>query len=355
MTTTTDAVASPNAEHQLHDDRLYRMLVADLSNAGCFRPALVQSAVYGAFILAGYVAAYGILLTGPNLAVRVLALAVLAFLSVHAGFLAHEAGHGAVTRNRHAIAYIGQVFNTLLTALCYSYYRHIHRRHHPHCNDRGRDPDMQSEFFSMYPQSAREKTGLGKLISRHQSVLIWILVCLQPFTLKIDSIRFLRRNPRTTRVDQIVLALHCAAWLVPPILVLGLPAALLNYALMSLLTGPYLGAIFLVNHIGTRVIEPDESISFLMQELSTTRNLSTSRLHDFLFGGVNNHIEHHLFPSVPTARLRVSRPITRAFCQRHALPYREMSWLAAAREVTQHFKAMSAFVPHSSVHRGGPR
>ncbi len=321
------------------------MLLAELSAAGCFRPTWAQSALYGAFILAGYAVAYATLLAGPSLPWRLLALAALAFLSVHAGFLAHEVGHGAITRNRHAIAGIGQVFNTLLTALCFSYFRHIHRRHHPHCNDRGRDPDMQSEFFSMYPQSAREKTGLGKLISRHQSALVWMLISLQPFTLKCDSIRFLIKNPRTTRVDQIVLLLHVALWVGPPMLILGLPTALLNYWLMSLLTGPYLGVIFLVNHIGTRVIEPDESISFLMQELSTTRNLGASRLHDFLFGGINNHIEHHLFPSMPTARLRAARPITRAFCHRHGLVYREGPWLAAARDVTRHFAAMSAFVP----------
>lgn len=341
----SNRVGSPGAEHLVDDDRLYRTLRAELSDAGCFRPAWAQSAVYGAFILAGYAAAYATLLAAPGLTVRVLALATLAFLSVHAGILAHEVGHGAITRNRYAIASIGQVFNTLLTALCHSYFHHIHRRHHPHCNDRGRDPDMQSAFFSMYPQSAREKTSLGKLISRHQAVLIWILVWLQPFTLKFDSIRFLWQNPRTTRVDQIVLVLHFALWFLPPILVLGLPAALLNYGLTSLLAGPYLGLIFLVNHIGTRVIEPDESLSFLMQEVSTTRNLGTSRLHDFLFGGANNHIEHHLFPSMPTARLREARPITRAFCQRHGIAYREMSWPTAAREVTRHFKAMSAFVP----------
>ena len=46
----------------------------------------------------------------------------------------------------------------------------------------------------MYAQSAREKRGLGKLITRHQAVLIWILVWLQGFTLKIDSISFLVRN-----------------------------------------------------------------------------------------------------------------------------------------------------------------
>lgn len=352
MTIATRAVHSTDAELRTHDDRLYRALLAELTSAGCFRPALLRSALYGALILAGYTAAYAILLTGPGLAVRVLALAALAFLTVHAGFLAHEVGHGAVTRNRHAVACLGQVFNTLLTALCYSYYCHIHRRHHPHTNDRGRDPDMQSEFFSLYPQSAREKAGLGRLISRHQSVLIWILICLQPFTLKLDSLRFLRHNPRTTRADQILVALHGAMWLGPPTLALGLPAALLNYAVMSLFAGPYLAVIFLVNHIGTRVIEPDESISFLRHELSTTRNLGASRLHDFLFGGINNHIEHHLFPALPTARLRFARPITRAFCERHALPYHEMSWPAAARDVTRYFKAMSAFVPRTNARHG---
>src|SRR5207248_5110835 len=90
-----------------------------------------------------------------------------------------------------------------------------------------------------------------------------------------------------------------------------------------------------------------EPISFFMQQLSTTRNLGSSRLHDFVFGGVNNHIEHHLFPSMPTARLRAARPIVRAFCHRHGLVYRETSWLAAARDVMRHFEAVSPFVPRS--------
>jgi len=325
-------------------ERLHRMLIAELSAAGCFRPAAARTAAYGAFILASYTAAYAALLTGPGVAVRALAIFVLAFVSVHAGFIAHEAGHGAITRDRRLAACVGQVFNTLLTALCYSYFCHIHRLHHPHCNDRARDPDMQSGVFSMYEQSALSKSGLGRLVSRHQAVLIWILVWLQGFTLKLDSLQFLRRNPRATRADQAVVALHFALWFIAPVLALGFADALLNYALMTLLIGPYLGTIFLVNHIGTRVIEPDEPISFFMHEIGVTRNLGASRLHDFLFGGLNNHIEHHLFPSMPTARLRGARRITREFCRRQGIAYSEMSWLAAAREVARHFNAMSAFV-----------
>ena len=329
-----------------HGERLHRALIRELSAAGCFERAPLRSVAYGAFILGGYAACYAALLADPALEWRLLALVGLAFFSVQAGFLAHEAGHGALTRNRFIAGLVGQIFNTLLTALCYSYFSHIHHRHHPHCNERTRDPDMQSEFFSMYAESARQKRGLGRLISRHQSVLIWILVWLQGFTLKVDSLRFLARNPRATRSDQAMLVVHFALWFVPPMLVLGFAAACANYALMTLLIGPYLGTIFLLNHIGTRVIEPGEPISFFEQELTVTRNLGASRLHDLLFGGLNNHIEHHLFPSMPTARLRAAREITRDFCRWHGLPYREMSWFAAAREVKAHFRAMSAFVPH---------
>jgi len=325
--------------------RLQRLLLGELTKAGCFRRAPARSAMYGAFIVAVYAIGYAALLAGPDLAPRLLAIAMVAFANVHAGFLAHEIGHGALTRERRLAEAIGQFFNTFLTALCYSYFRHIHRSHHPHCNDHRRDPDMQSGVFSMYEDAAREKRGFARFVSRHQAVLIWILVWLQGFTLKVDSLKFLRSRPESTRADRYVVAAHFVLWLVPPALALGLADALLNYALMTLLVGPYLGTIFLVNHIGTRVLEPEEGLHHFFHEIAVTRNLGDSRLQDFLFGGLNNHVEHHLFPSMPTARLRAARRITREFCRRHGVAYAEMSWLLAAREVARHFKAMSAFVP----------
>lgn len=332
-------------QRALRGERLHRMLIRELAAAGCFRPVPLRCAAYGAFIVACYAAGYATLLTTPSFGVRALAIAALAFISVHAGFMAHEAGHGAITRDRRVADLVGQVFHTLLTGLSYSYFQHIHRLHHPHCNDRGRDPDMQSEFVAMYQQSALSKTGLGRLISQHQAFLIWILIGLQGFTLKMDGLAFLRRNPRSTRLDQLLVLLHLALWWVPPVLVLGFQDASLNYGLMTMLIGFYTGCIFLVNHLGTQVIEPDASLSMFEQELRVTRNLGESRLQEFVFGGLNNHIEHHLFPSMPTAHLRGARRITRDFCNRHGIAYCEMSWFAAARDVTQHLKAMSVLVP----------
>jgi fatty acid desaturase len=326
-----------------HSDRLHRELFGELSAAGCFRRAPARSALFGAAILVGYAGSYVLLLSAPTLPLRMLAIVVLAFLCVQAGFLAHEAGHGALTNNRRLASIVGQVFNTLISGMCYAYFQHIHRAHHPHCNERARDPDMQSEILSMYRQSAHAKRGFGRLVTRQQGVLIWILIWLQGLSLKIDSLRFVARSPRTTRFDQLVLVAHAALW-AAPMAVLGFADAWINYSLMTLLIGGYTGLIFVVNHVGTRVIEPDEVLPFMLHEIAVTRNLGTSRLEDFLFGGLNNHIEHHVFPSMPTVRLRTARRITREFCRRHGIPYRETSWLQAAREVTRHFAAMSTLV-----------
>ena len=325
--------------------RLHGLLVAELSAAGCFRRAPFHSIAYATFILGAYATAYGALLTDPGIVARALAIVVLAALCVHGAFLSHEAGHGALTGNRRLATGAGLVSATLLTGFCYVYFQHFHRPHHRHTNGRAHDPDMQSALFTLYAQSAIGKSWFGRLITRHQAVLIWILIWLQGLTLKIDSLVFLARNLRSTRAEQMVLVLHYAMWLVVPAFVIGFADAWLNYGVITLLIGGNTGAIFLVNHIGTRVVEPEERESFFLREIEVTRNLGTSRLVGILIGGLNNHIEHHLFPAMPTARLPRARVITREFCHRHGIAYREMSYLEAAREVTRHFKAMSTLVP----------
>ena len=98
-------------------DRLHRMLIAELSRAGCFNRAPIRSAAFGAFIVAGYGACYAALLADPGFGLRAAAILGLAFFSVQAGFLAHEAVHGALGRSRFITSLVGQIFNTLLTAL----------------------------------------------------------------------------------------------------------------------------------------------------------------------------------------------------------------------------------------------
>ena len=318
---------------------LYFQLRRQLDQAGCFHKSALPYVFHIALVLTLYFGGFYILLLNPRLDIRVATLLLIAFANVQAGVIAHEAGHGAISNRRWLIVLIGQTFNTFLTALCYSHFQHIHKRHHSHTNEIAKDLDARSNIFSLYPESAREKrTSAGRFITKHQELLIWPLVTLQGFSLKIDSLITLRKNPEETRIDQLVLILHVLLWFGLPTYMLGLPTALANYLLMTWFAGPYLGSIFLVNNLGMYYVKPYEKLPFLHQQLITTRNLGQSRFEDFIFGGLNHHIEHHLFPTISMYQLRQARLITRNFCAQHNLPYTEMSWLKAIGEVYTHLR-----------------
>ena len=131
----------------------------------------------------------------------------------------------------------------------------------------------------------------------------------------------LRRDPRSvpapreTRVDRFLLPLHFIVLLVVPGLVWSWPAAILAYVTMSCLSSLMTASVFIPNHMGMRRLDQGEELSYLEQQVTTSRNIANPPLLDFYFGGLNSQIEHHLFPRVPHHRYRAMRPIVRAFCR----------------------------------------
>ena len=59
-------------------------------------------------------------------------------------------------------------------------------------------------------------------------------------------------------------------------------------------------------------------------------------LVDLALGGLNYQIEHHLFPSMPRANLRRARPLVRAFCAEHGIPYHETGLVESYRQASAH-------------------
>ena len=131
-------------ENVFAGNKLHRALNAELDQAGCFRQAPWITLGFMVFVLTVYSACYVTLLLNPSAVIRISALLILAFACVHAGFIAHEAGYGAITRNRRTGAVVGQIFDTFLIGLCYVSFRNIHRLHHSRCNEEAADPNYQS-------------------------------------------------------------------------------------------------------------------------------------------------------------------------------------------------------------------
>ena len=74
----------------------------------------------------------------------------------------------------------------------------------------------------------------------------------------------------------------------------------------------------------------------------TSRNVRGSRFVDFLLGGLNYQIEHHLFPNMPRPNLRHAQPLVREFCRKHNLPYTEASLFGSYAEALRHLHAVGA-------------
>jgi fatty acid desaturase len=94
------------------------------------------------------------------------------------------------------------------------------------------------------------------------------------------------------------------------------------------------------------VLERDTDMDFLRLQVVTARNVRASRYTDFLYGGLNYQIEHHLFPTMPQNQLREARTIVMEFCRAQHIPYYETGFLRSQVEVLRHLHAVGAPLRH---------
>jgi hypothetical protein len=108
------------------------------------------------------------------------------------------------------------------------------------------------------------------------------------------------------------------------------------------LFGLYLGCSFAPNHKGMPTLSYADQLDFVRRQVLTSRNVRGSRLVDFVLGGLNYQIEHHLFPNMPRPNLRHAQPLIRAFCQQRGIGYREASLLGSYAEAVRHLHTIGA-------------
>ena len=269
---------------------------------------------------------------------------LLALLMAQFAFVGHDAGHGAIDRRPPVNRVMGQWAMTVVTGLAFDEWIARHRAHHRHCQNEQRDPDMAVDLVvSLTQASYRRKGWLGRCLTRHQAWLIWPISLLFGHSQRLLSQAAVLARPHRHGGDALMLLAHFALWLGLPCLLLGLPLgqALAVYLLPLTLLGPYLAAIFWVNHIGMPLVERAEAFSFVEHQAVSSRTVINPARWNPLFGGLNFQVEHHLFPKVPSRRLAALQPIVQRHLQHHGLPYQALSWPEAVRAVAAHLRRVA--------------
>ena len=241
-----------------------------------------------------------------------------ALAMVQIGYVGHDAEHGQVGSSFALKTACGLACWNLLLGISHEWWRDKHRRHHRETHVEGRDPDLYAIFGDNSPHNRR--------------LLMWVAMALVRAYFQVASVVFLLKGGLSLRggVELALISVHHALlwWGTWAVLGEGAP---LFIAMGYVVVGLYIASVFGTNHLG--LPHPPAASAGRLWQAVHTRNIRTGRFGDYLWGGLNYQIEHHLFPGASRFRLRELAPIVRAFCRDHGIAYRETGFIEAVREI----------------------
>jgi fatty acid desaturase len=273
---------------------------------------------------------------------QLLVAVFLAVMFTQTGFIGHDAGHRQISGSKRTDDLLGRIHGNLLIGLSYGWWTAKHNRHHSHPNHVGRDPDINGAAIAYTRDQAQARRGIGRWVGGYQAWLFFPMLLLEGLHLHVAGVRtLLGRNRVAVRLGEgALLVAHFAAYLTAVFLVLSPLQAVVFIVLQQGLFGIYLGCAFAPNHKGMAVFGEDDKIDFLRRQVITSRNVRGGWLTDFVLGGLNYQIEHHLFPSMPRPSLRHAQQPVRAFCEAHGIAYHETTLFASYAQVLRHLHAV---------------
>jgi len=342
------AVSAPTAA--------YRALRARLEAEGAFARGGARGYYAAAASRVGAAAALFLAaLASRSSAAHVAGAVALGVAWQQLAFVGHDLGHSGVSGARATDALRGLVFGPALTGISFSWWKATHNVHHVATNSATGDPDVQhmpllavSEHFfaSLWSTFHAKRMGFGacaRATVARQHLFFYPLMFFARWNLYFQGVAglVLGARSRAAAAEAAALAFFFA-WVGAAVAAVGRGersaagawAARLLFLLVANGVAGVLHVQIVLSHFSqpTRVGRaPDEGVSFLEAQLAGTMNIALPPSADFVFGGLQFQVEHHLFPRLPADALRGVRPAVRALAAAHGLPYREEGlWAAGA-------------------------
>ena len=271
---------------------------------------------------------------------QLLIAAFLAVMFTQTAFIGHDAGHHQISGSKRLDNLLGRLHGNLLVGLSYGWWISKHSRHHAHPNQVDRDPDIGGGAIAFTRDHARARSGPGAWLARHQAWFFFPMLLLEGLNLHVAGVRALLARTgvsRTARITETaLLTAHIGGYLTALFWVLSPAQAVCFVLVQQGLFGLYMGCSFAPNHKGMPILTKDDTTDYLRRQVLTSRNIRGGRFTDFVLGGLNYQIEHHLFPSMPRPNLRRAQALIRAFCAQHGVTYHETGLLHSYAEVLRH-------------------
>jgi fatty acid desaturase len=255
---------------------------------------------------------------------QLLLAVVFAFVFTQIAFLGHDAAHRQIFRSGKWNDWTSLVIGDLFVGMSYGWWQHKHTRHHANPNQEGVDPDIELPVIAFTPaQVSRQHSRVVSWLIAHQGWFFFPILLLEGLSLHASSVRrvFAKEPVARRPVEILFLMTRLGGYLAIVFLVLSPGIAVAFLAVQLGLFGFYMGMAFAPNHKGMPLVPRGMKLDFVRRQVLMSRNIRGNHAIDFLMGGLNYQIEHHLFPSMPRPHLRRAAPLIAEFCTSHGITY----------------------------------
>lgn len=266
---------------------------------------------------------------------------VFAFFSVQVAGLFHDAGHKAIFESSAINDIFGNIFGGIV-AMDFNAWKVKHDRHHAKPNQEGEDPDIELPLIYLTSETYQSKKGIIKLIGKFQVYYFLPMGLLMAFSPRLGSVAYFKREFSKGIWWEIALfALGFFVWFILPFFVFDFAKAIVLFLVVNGFIGIYLFNVFAPNHKGMPQLSKSVKLSFLEQQVITSRNIYGNWFNDFIYMGLNYQTEHHLFPHCPRNKLKLITPHLLAVCDKLKLDYTEVSPLESNKIILSELNAVT--------------
>jgi linoleoyl-CoA desaturase len=305
---------------------------------------MIAKTVLGA---CAWIGTYLWLMTGAHSPLGVVGLYVIhGFAQLHMGLnIGHDAVHNAYSRSRRINQVLGRVFD--LVGLSSYMWRLMHNHsHHYFVNIRGADTALATgSLFRLSPHDERRPfhrfQHLYALFFYCLATLDWVLAKDYRWLLEksFGNRKIVHHPPAEVFILFAGKGFYYTYTLALPLLFLDAPwyAVILGFVVMHVFLGLTLALTFQPNHFTptSSFPEPDEgghiSNTYIRHVLENTADYARRNpLMQWLIGGLNLHVIHHLFPGVCHVHYPALTRIIKSTAEEYGIAYRENRTLVRA-------------------------
>ncbi|KAI8967435.1 delta-6 fatty acid desaturase [Mycotypha africana] len=275
------------------------------------------------------------------------------------GWLAHDYAHYQVIKDPIVNDLFLVTFGNLVQGFSLSWWKNKHNTHHAATNVSGEDPDIDTApillwdefaaanyYGSLKDNASRFDRFIAEHILPHQTRYYFFILAFARLSWAIQSVIYSYRHesisskPRfITLSERIFLLIHWAFFTYCTVAWTGYrwQSIILFFVVSQITTGYLLALVFAMNHNGMPVLSPEQATRTEFYELQviTGRDVNCSFLGDWIMGGLNYQIEHHVFPEMPRHNLSKIKPMVKQLAKKYDIPYHDTSFIGGTFEVLQ--------------------